>query len=485
MKNRIGLIIVLTAVFSVGTTLCVNYLTRSRVKGTPVATTTTTGTNGEVVVQQVNLPEVAYPDFTYAAETGVKAVVHVKVVKRGQAQQGPQSFLDFFFGYGAPSQPRDQVGAGSGVIISEDGYIVTANHVIEGSDEVVVTMDDNREFEAKVMGADAATDVALLKIDAQDLPFLRFGNSDDLRLGQWVLAIGNPYDLRSTITAGIVSAKGRSLPSYTGEFKIEAFIQTDAAVNPGNSGGALVNAAGELVGINTAIATHTGAYDGYSFAVPTSIVQKIVADIRQFGNVQRAMLGISMQDVTAELAKEKNLSQVKGVFIHEVVEGGAAEKAGVKSGDVLLQINNKAVNAGTAVQEQISRFSPGDKVSLLLLRDGKEVNVSVTLQNQAGTTEILKEGEGDVTIFLGAQLRPVSKELKAKLNIRSGLEIVSLEEGKIKEAGIKKGFVITHINQKPISKVQELAVAVQESQRGVLIEGKYSDGRTYFYALGR
>ncbi|MCZ2317347.1 MAG: trypsin-like peptidase domain-containing protein [Bacteroidales bacterium] len=302
MKKRIGIIVIATAIVSVGATILVHSLTENESKVEKVYLTSAQ----EPVIHNVSLPEVQYPDFTYAAETGVKAVVHVKVVKHGQQAQGPQSLFDFFFGYGSPSpQPRPIVGAGSGVILTSDGYIVTATHVIEGADDVLVTLDDKRQFEGKVIGKDPATDIALLKIEATNLPYLQFGNSDDLRLGQWVIAIGNPYDLRSTITAGIVSAKGRSLPSYNGEFKIEAFIQTDAAVNPGNSGGALVNAKGELVGINTAIATRTGSYSGYSFAVPSSITKKVVDDLRKYGIVQRALLGITMQDITETLPQKR------------------------------------------------------------------------------------------------------------------------------------------------------------------------------------
>ena len=394
-------------------------------------------------------------------------------------------FFDFFFGYGTPApEPRPRVGAGSGVIISRDGYIVTATHVIDGADEVVVTLDDKRQYEGKVVGKDPATDIALLKIEASDLPFVSFGDSDELRLGQWVIAIGNPYDLRSTITAGIVSAKGRSLPSYTGEFKIEAFIQTDAAVNPGNSGGALVNAKGELVGINTAIATRTGSFSGYSFAVPSTIVRKVVDDIRKYGIVQRALLGITMQDISGDLAKEKDIAEIRGVYIHELSEGGAAQKAGIKPGDILLEVGGVKVNSGSAVQEQISRFSPGDKVDLTLLRGNREVKVNATLQNQSGNTELIREGDGDITHFLGAQLKPAAKETMDKLKIRSGIEVVSIGEGKLRDAGIRKGFIITHVNQKAVSAVQQFALAVQTAQRGVLIEGRYPDGSVYYYALG-
>ena len=481
MKNKVGLTIVITVLLSVGTTLLINHFTGNSKDVEKVYVSS----GQEPVIQQVSLPEVQYPDFTYAAETGVKAVVHVKVVKNGQQVMGPQSLFDFFFGYGNPSpQIRPQVGAGSGVIISRDGYIITANHVIDGADEVLVTLDDKREFEGRVIGKDPATDIALLKIEAEDLPALKFGNSDDLRLGQWVIAIGNPYDLRSTITAGIVSAKGRSLPSYQDEFKIEAFIQTDAAVNPGNSGGALVNAKGELVGINTAIATRTGSYSGYSFAVPSSIAQKVVDDLRKYGIVQRALLGITMQDVTGELAEEKDIKDIKGVYIHEVLEDGAAHKAGIKEGDILLEVDGVKVNSGTSVQEQISKFSPGDKVGLLLRRGNKEVKVTATLQNQSGDTQLLSETEGDVTHFMGAQLRPAGKEVRDQLRIRSGIEVTAISDGKLKDAGIRKGFVITHVNQKPVSTVQQFALAIQTAQRGVLIEGRYPDGSVYYYALG-
>ncbi len=481
MKNKIGLIVIITALVSIGTTLLVNHLAGNAKNVEKVYVSS----GQEPVIRQVSLPEVQYPDFTYAAETGVKAVVHVKVEKRGQAVQGPQSLFDFFFGYGTPApEPRPRVGAGSGVIISRDGYIVTATHVIDGADEVVVTLDDKRQYEGKVVGKDPATDIALLKIEASDLPFVSFGDSDELRLGQWVIAIGNPYDLRSTITAGIVSAKGRSLPSYTGEFKIEAFIQTDAAVNPGNSGGALVNAKGELVGINTAIATRTGSFSGYSFAVPSTIVRKVVDDIRKYGIVQRALLGITMQDISGDLAKEKDIAEIRGVYIHELSEGGAAQKAGIKPGDILLEVGGVKVNSGTAVQEQISRFSPGDKVDLTLLRGNREVKVNATLQNQSGNTELIREGDGDITHFLGAQLKPAAKETMDKLKIRSGIEVVSIGEGKLRDAGIRKGFIITHVNQKAVSAVQQFALAVQTAQRGVLIEGRYPDGSVYYYALG-
>ena len=341
-----------------------------------------------VGMRPVQLAESTWPDFTYAAEHAVKTVVHVRVVQRGrqEAASSAPSFLEFFFGYSSPQQPRERVGSGSGVLISQDGYVVTANHVIEGADEVTITLEDNRTFAATVVGSDPLTDVALLKIEAEGLPFLTFGDSDALRLGQWVLAIGNPYDLTSTITAGIVSAKGRSLPSVENSVNIESFIQTDAAVNRGNSGGALVTVNGELVGINTAIASRTGSFSGYSFAVPSTIVQKAVEDIRMYGSVQRALLGISMLNLTHELAREYKIKELKGVFVGEVTSLGAADKAGVKVSDVLLSINGVAVNSASSVQEQINRYYPNDKVELKVLRDGKEMILHAELQSRLGNT---------------------------------------------------------------------------------------------------
>ena len=307
----------------------------------------------------VNLSLDDYPDFTYAAESAVDAVVYVKVVSR-EAVRNPQSIFDFFFGYGATPQERERVGSGSGVIIREDGYIVTNNHVIEGATEIEVTLTNNKTFKAELIGADPATDVALIKVDAQGLPTIPFGDSDRLRLGEWVLAIGSPYNLRSTVTAGIVSAKGRSIPDNSREFKIESFIQTDAAVNPGNSGGALVDKAGNLVGINTAIVSQTGAYAGYSFAVPVNIVKKIVSDLIDFGSVRRAVLGVTMSPVTQEIADKMKLSSLNGVYIVEVSPGSAAEKAGVRKEDILIAIDSVKITNASSVQEMVNSFSPGD-----------------------------------------------------------------------------------------------------------------------------
>ena len=316
------------------------------------------------------------PNFSDAAESAVQSVVYVKVTQRASGQQ-MGSLLDLIFGFA--QTPRDQVGLGSGVIIRPDGYIVTNNHVIAGADEIEVTLENNRVYSAKLVGTDPATDIALIKIDADDLPNVPMGNSDDLRLGEWVLAIGSPYDLRSTITAGIVSAKGRSMPNYDGQYRVESFIQTDAAVNPGNSGGALVNAAGELVGINTSIISRTGSYTGYSFAVPVNIVSKVVDDFIEYGEVQRAILGVSITDVNAELAAQANLAEIDGVYVMSVQKESPAEKGGIEEGDVIKEVNLNPVHNSAGLQEQISRLRPGEKAVVTILREGKQREVVVTL----------------------------------------------------------------------------------------------------------
>ena len=434
-------------------------------------------------LRNVTLSDQLYPDFTFAAETAVKAVVHVKVTKKGMEQ--PFTIYDFFFGYGNPGMsPRNQVNSGSGVIITSDGYIITNNHVIEGADEIVVTLEDNKSYKSRLIGRDPVTDIALLKIDANNLPYLTFGNSDSLRLGEWVIAIGNPYNLRSTITAGIVSAKGRSMPATGEEFKIESFIQTDAAVNPGNSGGALVTTRGELVGINTAIATRTGSYTGYSFAVPSSIAKKVVEDLIDFGSVQRALLGISMQEIDGDLAKEEGLEGTNGIYIAEVVRDGAADRSGIKVGDVLLSINGVKVNSGPAVQEQISKYRPKDKVDIELLRNGKQISVSVVLQSKSGDdSKTDNTGNGVIKIF-GAELKEAPKELLEKLSLKSGVEVLSVSEGKFRSTGIKKGFVITYVNQNQVSKAADISAIIQSSRRSVLIERGYPDGTVVYYGMG-
>ena len=436
---------------------------------------------GDSQYRTVNLSLDNYPDFTYAAESAIDAVVYVKVVSREMSRQAP-SIFDFFFGYGGTPQERERVGSGSGVIIREDGYIVTNNHVIEGATDIEVTLTNNKTFKAELIGADPATDVALIKVDAQGLPVIPFGDSDKLRLGEWVLAIGSPYNLRSTVTAGIVSAKGRSIPDNSREFKIESFIQTDAAVNPGNSGGALVDKAGNLVGINTAIVSQTGAYAGYSFAVPVNIVKRIVDDLMDFGSVRRAVLGVVMSPITQEIADNLKLSSLNGVYIVEVSPGSAAEQAGVKKEDVLVKIDSVQVTNASSVQEMVSGFYPGDKATLTVIRGGKEKELEVTFKGTAQENGTVTE-DGSVA-FYGSAIKEASKETKERLGIKSGVEIVSVGPGKIMDAGVTEGFVILYVNDQQVSKPQDVINIIKKSKRAVFIEGLTSYGKVSYFGFG-
>ena len=431
----------------------------------------------------VNLSHDNWPDFTYAAESAVDAVVYVKVTSNQNSQPVPNSLLDFFFGYpqGAPQQ-RETVGSGSGVIIREDGYIVTNNHVIENATKIEVTLNTNVTYPATLVGTDPVTDIALLKIDATGLPMIPFGDSDKLRLGEWVIAIGSPYDLRSTITAGIVSAKGRSMPNYTGEFKIESFIQTDAAVNPGNSGGALVDKAGNLVGINTAIVSRTGSYTGYSFAVPSNIVKKIAYDLMDFGSVKRALLGIVMQPIDDKIASELKLSSRNGVYINEVSKGGAADAAGIKAGDVLIAIDSIDITTPSSVQEVVSRFSPGDEAVLTVIRDGKEKEFDVTFKGTAQENGTLAD-DGSVA-FYGSAIKEADEKTLARYGLKSGVEIVEIGPGKLKDAGATEGFIILYVNDQPVRTPQDVIDVVKKSKRAVFVEGVTPSGRTGYFGFG-
>ena len=450
----------------------------------------TTGQAGTQTVSQdgsvyrtVNLTETDYPDLTYAAESCVDAVVLVKVTVRSQQNYDIDPFLRYFFGFG-DSQPREQQGSGSGVIIRPDGYIVTNNHVVANASKVEVTLNNNRTFEATVVGTDPATDVALIKIDAEGLPTVEFGDSDALRLGEWVLAIGSPMgeQLRGTITAGIVSAKGRSMPTE-GEFKIESFIQTDAAVNPGNSGGALVNKKGELVGINTAIMSQNGSYVGYSFAVPVNIVKKIVGDIIDFGSVKRAKLGVSMSNVTDEIAKELKLSSTKGVYIHETLKGSAAEKAGIKKGDIITNIDGTEIATASALQEKVNSYHPGDKATFTILREGNVKTVEVELQGDAEATGTV-DTDGSIA-FYGSKIKTAPKEKLEALDLKSGVEVVSVGEGKMLSAGASEGFIILYVNDQAVSKAEEVVEIAKKSRRAVYIEGVTASGRSSYFAFGK
>ena len=430
----------------------------------------------------VNLSQDNWPDFTYAAESAVDAVVYVRVVSTQTQQQAPSSIFDFFFGYpGAAPQQRERVGSGSGVIIREDGYIVTNNHVIEGATKIEVTLNNNQTYPATLVGTDPATDVALLKVEASGLPFIPFGDSDKLRLGEWVIAIGSPYDLRSTITAGIVSAKGRSMPS-NGEFKIESFIQTDAAVNPGNSGGALVDKAGNLVGINTAIISQTGSYTGYSFAVPSNIVKKIAYDLMDFGSVKRAVLGISMQAIDDKIAEDLKLSSRNGVYISEVSKSGAADEAGIKAGDILLAIDSTKLTTPASVQEAVSRFSPGDKAVVTVIRDGKEKMFDVKFKGTAQETGTLAD-DGSVA-FYGSSIKAADEKTLEQFGLKHGVQIVDLGPGKLMEAGAVEGFIIQYVNDQAVKTPQDIIDIVKKSKRAVFVEGITPSGRTGYFGFG-
>ena len=440
-------------------------------------------TSAGQTVRTVNLSLSDYPDFTYAAENAVEAVVYVKVTIKPQQRQQQQyidPFLRYFFGddggfggYGGGG--RERQGSGSGVIIRQDGYIVTNNHVVSGATTIEVTLNNNKTYEATVVGTDPATDVALIKIDATGLPVLQFADSDKLRLGEWVLAIGSPLgeELRSTITAGIVSAKGRSMPNNDGEFKIESFIQTDAAVNPGNSGGALVNKEGALVGLNTAIVSTTGSYTGYSFAVPSNIVQKVVSDLIDFGSVKRAMLGIMGGTVTEELAKKLKLSTPEGVYVSEVTKGGAADKAGIKAEDVILLVDNTKIAAMPELQAKVNSFHPGDKATVRVIRDGKAVDLTVTFQD--GTVENGTVASDGTVTFYGAQLKAVE----------GGVQIVSAGNGKLARAGGEDGFVILFVNDQKVSKPQDVIDIAKKSKRSIFIEGVTASGRPGYFGFGK
>ena len=430
-----------------------------------------------------------YPDLTYAAENAVKAVVNIEAVQEVAVRrpQGWDPFLEFFglpqgYGEGRP-EVRERKAGGSGVIISEDGYIVTNNHVVDEATKLRVTLNDGRSFEAKLIGKDPATDVALIKIEAEGLPTLAFGSSDALRLGEWVLAIGSPFDLRQTITAGIVSAKARTLGVIPSEFRIESFIQTDAAVNPGNSGGALVNTHGELVGINTVIKSSTGSYIGYSFAVPETIVKKVVTDLKEFGVVQRALLGITYRAIDQEfidsMGKELSITEPVGIYVASVVEGGAASEAGIRKGDIITHIDGVKIVDGSTLQEQIGRHRPNDRVKISAKREGAVKHFEATLRNVSGKTELLTRESVDVVEVLGAKFVDASEELCRKLEIRGGVQVASLKEsGFLARARVKRGFVITHINDQAVYTVADLR-KITDKVRSV--DGIYPDGRAASY----
>ena len=432
-------------------------------------------------------------DLTEAAEKTVHGVVHIKatVKSRTQTYQEIPDIFDYMFGARPRQrqyQTQPQVGYGSGVILTKDGYIVTNNHVIEKADEIQVTLNDNRVFNATLVGADVNSDLALLKIEGDEFPVVPMGNSDDLKLGEWVLAVGNPFNLTSSVTAGVVSAKSRRIGIYDAEGSIESFIQTDAAINMGNSGGALVNVRGELVGINAALESPTGTYAGYGFAIPTTIVKKVVSDLKEFGSVQRAMLGIAGQDLSAILQldenKDKDFGSIDGVYVVELTDGGGALAAGLEKGDVITAIDGKKVKTMTELQETVVQYRPGDKVTVTLLRNRKERKIEVELKNSRGNTDIVKLADMEV---LGAVFQEVPEQTRRQLNIGYGMQVSNVKNGLMKDEGIQKGYIILKINNKQIRSIDDIEQAYKEAadspDQVLFITGVYPSGRRANYAV--
>ena len=416
-------------------------------------------------------------DFTYAAEQTVHAVVHVRT--KTMVEQPDNPIMEWFYGDRYSNRPRERevAGYGSGVIISSDGYIITNNHVIEDAENIEVKLNDNRIFNAELVGRDPGTDIALLKIKAENLSYLKYGDSDKLRVGEWVLAVGNPFNLTSTVTAGIVSAKGRSLGLLNSDYRIESYIQTDAALNMGNSGGALVDTKGLLVGITSAIYSPSGAYSGNSFAIPVSIVKKVIDDIRQYGEVQRAIIGVRMQDVSSEDADKQNLSELKGAKIVEIIDGSAAADANLKINDIIIKIDGVTVNNSNELQEQVGKHRPGDKASITYIRGGKESTVPVTMKNVAGNTSVVTRGMGIGNVF-GASLESVTAADKRSFNIDNGVKVTEVNDGLFKDWGIKKGTIIVSINGKKVNNSEEVRQAANGGEKNLKsMEMITSDGR--------
>jgi serine protease Do len=422
------------------------------------------------------------PDFTSAAEKTVHGVVHIKSEFRARTG-GYDDFFSWFYG-NSQSRERTYSGFGSGVIISEDGYIVTNNHVVEDANSILVKLNDNSEYEAALIGTDPTTDLALLKIETQDAPFITFGNSDQVRIGEWVLAVGNPFNLTSTVTAGIVSAKARNINILGTPGAIESFIQTDAAVNMGNSGGALVNMNGELVGVNAAIASNTGSYAGYSFAIPVNIVKKVVNDLLNYGMIQRAYLGVTIREVDSKLVKDKELDVINGVYVESVTDNGGAKDSGIKAGDVIISVGSHPVRTNAELLEVLAQHNPGHIVDVRVHRNGKEQVYQVELRNQQGNTVVEKKGDDFFMADLGATLEQVQDQDKRKLGISNGLKVVDLQDGMLKKGGVQTGFIIMKINGIVIKTRSDVDYALKNIKSGVIrIEGVYPNGMRMNYGF--
>jgi serine protease Do len=418
-------------------------------------------------------------DFTYAAEQTVHAVVHVRT--KTMVEEPVNPILEWFYGERYNSKPREVAGYGSGVIISPDGYIITNNHVIEDAENIEVKLNDNRIFNAELVGRDPSTDIALLKIKAQNLSYLKYGDSDKLKIGEWVLAVGNPFNLTSTVTAGIVSAKGRNLNLLNSDYRIESFIQTDAALNVGNSGGALVDTKGLLVGITSAIYSPSGAYAGNSFAIPVSIVKKVVEDIEEYGEVQRAIIGVNITDVSPEDAEKYKLSEIRGALITNVVDGGSAADANLKANDVIIKFDGVDVNSVSELQEQIGKHRPGDKATVTYVRNSKESTVPITMKNVSGNTNVVPVGMGTGMAF-GARFESIGQNDKRMYNTEYGVRIVEVNEGLFRDLGMRKGTIILRINDKKVNSAEDIRQATNNNEKSLKsIQGIASDGRVFNY----
>jgi serine protease Do len=431
-------------------------------------------------------------NFINAAERVTPAVVHVKTFYEAKKSSPPNLqqihpfFRDFFGDQfdNIPQHRQPQQSAGSGVIISADGYIISNNHVVEGADKVEVILNDKRTYEAKVIGTDPTTDLSLLKIEENGLVFVDYGNSDNIKIGEWVLAVGNPFNLTSTVTAGIVSAKARNIGILREKYGIESFIQTDAAVNPGNSGGALVNLNGELVGINTAIATPTGTFAGYSFAIPVTLVKKVIEDIMKFGEVQRALLGINIRDVDNEIAKDKNLKSMRGIYVADFSdEQSAAKAAGIEKEDIITEIDGIEVSGTSELMEQVARKRPGDKIKVKVLRDGKDKTFDVTLRNKMGNTKVVKKDSQEIIKTLGASFQNLSDSDKKKYDVLEGVKVTEVEKGNFKNAGMKPDFVITYIDKEKVKNTSDLEKIMRSKKGWILVQGVYPDGSEVGYGV--
>ena len=436
----------------------------------------------EVIIEEVPSQRVSYTpennaDFKTSAKTAVDQVVHVM----SSGSQEIRSPFDFIFG-GAPQQ-IETLSSGSGVIISKDGYIITNNHVIRSAHEIEVILNNKKTYKAKVIGRDARIDLALLKIEAKDgeeFPAMPYGDSDKLEIGEWVLAIGNPFNLNSTVTAGIISAKARSL-GMSSRTSLEAFIQTDAAVNPGNSGGALVNTRGELIGINTAIASRTGSYVGYSFAIPVNIVRKVVSDFMEYGEIQRALIGVSIYEINAQMAAELGIKNIEGVYINRINEGGAAADAGLQEKDIIVKIDGAQIRNSSELYEKVGIHRPGDKIVVTIIRNEKTKDIDVVLKNQNNKTTMEKVENIDL---LGAKFKPATKKVLQAANVTYGIQITEINPGKLRVKGVKKGFIVMKVNQEKVYSVTDLQRIIKNSNGGVLIEGVYPNGKRAYYAIG-